>query len=235
MIKQILTDIEGTTTSIDFVHKTLFPYARERLVGYLAQHRAEEPVAEILTDVAASLKAEHGQQPDTDDCAKALVQWIDEDRKHPALKKLQGLIWEHGYRQGDFTGHVYPDVPGFLKAWATQGYRLAVYSSGSEQAQKLLFGHSSAGDLTPYFSTYYDTRMGAKKQTSSYAHISDALECEPGDILFLSDSAAELAAAREAGLAVMQLCRPGVSVEQNPPWPQARDFQDVDQWLQVNN
>ena len=37
MIRAIVTDIEGTTSDIRFVHDVLFPYARERLAAILEE------------------------------------------------------------------------------------------------------------------------------------------------------------------------------------------------------
>lgn len=192
----ILTDIEGTTSSISFVKDVLFPYARRALPGFVAAHR-DDPEVRRWLDVVAT---EHGAMCDEAMIVETLQGWIDADRKHTALKALQGMIWSAGYRQADFTAHIYPDVPEALRRWQAGGDTLAVYSSGSVPAQKLFFGHSAAGDLTGLFSAWFDTEIGGKREAESYARIADALDAAPAEILFLSDVVAELDAARDAGL-----------------------------------
>ena len=117
------------------------------------------------------------------------------------------MIWDAGYRDADFTAHIYPDAAPALKAWHAQGYPLYVYSSGSVPAQKLFFGHSDAGDLTPLFSGWFDTEVGGKREADSYRRIADQIGVLPSDILFLSDVVEELDAAREAGLSTQLVDR----------------------------
>lgn len=207
MIRAILTDIEGTTSSIAFVHEVLFPYARARLADWLAAHAPE-------ADVAAQLAATRTEAGLADDAPLAavtdvLLGWIDADRKATPLKALQGRLWADGYAAGDFRGHVYADVPPCLRVWHAAGLTLAVYSSGSVEAQRLLFAHSEHGDLTPLFSAYFDTRIGHKREPASYTAICAALGFAPAGVLFLSDITEELDAARAAGLATVQLVRDG--------------------------
>ncbi|KFX13851.1 acireductone synthase [Pectobacterium betavasculorum] len=204
MIKAIVTDIEGTTSDIRFVHRVLFPYARERLADTVRQHDSDPEIAQALN----ALRQELGQ-PDakSDALITALYQFMDEDRKSTALKLLQGIIWRAGYRNGDFQGHLYPDVATQLAAWQRQGLRLYVYSSGSVEAQQLLFGYSNAGDLRPLFSDYFDTRVGAKRETDSYRAIAQAIGLPAEQLLFLSDIRQELDAAQEAGWHTCQLIR----------------------------
>ena len=192
----ILTDIEGTTSSISFVKDVLFPYARRALPGFVAAHGQDPEVRRWLDAVAI----EHGAMCDDAMIVETLQGWIDEDRKHTALKALQGKIWEAGYREADFTAHIYPDAAQALRRWHAAGERLAVYSSGSVPAQKLFFGHSDAGDLTGLISAWFDTEVGGKREAASYARIAEALHESPAAIVFLSDVVAELDAAREAGL-----------------------------------
>jgi enolase-phosphatase E1 len=206
-INAILTDIEGTTTSVRFVYDVLFPYAREHLSRFLRDH-ADEPMVRAQMDAVC---VEMGKTLDDDAIAETLINWIDEDRKLTPLKSLQGMIWEAGYRNGDFTGHLYPEVGQCLRQWHQQGYQLCVYSSGSVKAQQLLFGYSDAGDLTPLFSHYFDTRVGHKREVDSYRRIAGQIDLLARQILFLSDSCAELDAAREAGMVTMQLVRDAVS------------------------
>ncbi len=203
-VRAIVTDIEGTTSSIDFVHEVLFPYASERLPGFVRDHRSDPAIAPILD----SVRSEAGEaDADTERVIDILLQWISEDRKVTALKGLQGLIWKHGYESGAFTGHMYEDAVTKLRAWATAGIDLYVYSSGSVSAQKLLFGYSDAGDLTPLFRGYFDTNIGHKREAGSYRNIVKHIGVPAVEILFLSDVAAELDAAAEAGMQTYQLIR----------------------------
>lgn len=195
-VKAVLTDIEGTTSSIAFVTDTLFPYARSRIAEYVTAHPEES--AAILAEVRA-------EEPG--DPIETLIRWIDEDRKATPLKTLQGLIWEQGYADGTLKGHVYPDAADALRRWHAQGIALYVYSSGSVAAQKLIFGYSEAGDLTPLFSGYFDTNSGQKREAASYSHIADKIGLPTGEILFLSDNAQEISAAREAGMQVLHIDR----------------------------
>jgi enolase-phosphatase E1 len=195
-VSAILTDIEGTTSSISFVKDVLFPYARRALPGFVHEH-GQKPEVRRWLDVVAT---EHGSICSDDVIVETLQGWIDQDRKHTALKALQGLIWETGYRDADFTAHIYPDAAPALREWHSQGYPLYVYSSGSVPAQKLFFGHSDAGDLTPLFSGWFDTEIGGKREADSYRVIAERIGFAPENILFLSDVVEELDAAREAGL-----------------------------------
>ncbi|HNV78098.1 MAG TPA: acireductone synthase [Thermomonas sp.] len=199
----ILTDIEGTTSSISFVRDVLFPYARDALPDFVREHGHDPRVRHWLDVVAV----ENGGLCQDAMIAETLQGWIDQDRKHTALKALQGLIWEAGYREGDFTAPLYPDVAPALRAWHAAGHGLAVYSSGSVPAQKLLFSHTDAGDLVPLFRDFFDTEIGHKRDADSYRLIADRLDRSPGDILFLSDVVAELDAAREAGMRTVLLDR----------------------------
>lgn len=203
MIKAIVTDIEGTTSSLSFVKDVLFPYARAHLAGFVRGHADEAEVKALLDDV----RAEAGADLDTGQVIEQLIRWIDEDKKITPLKSLQGLIWEAGYRQGDFTGHVYRDAVEHLKQWHADGIALYVYSSGSVYAQKLLFGHSDFGDLTPLFSGYFDTHIGGKRERAAYEKIAGQLGLPAASILFLSDIKEELDAARAAGFNTIWLTR----------------------------
>jgi enolase-phosphatase E1 len=211
----ILTDIEGTTTAIAFVHRSLFPYAAGALPAFLAQHAARPDVAAILHDV-----------PGADKLA-TLRAWMAEDAKVTPLKALQGLVWREGYEQGALRGHLWPDVASALHAWHAAGLRLAVYSSGSEEAQRLLFRHSEAGDLEALFEGFFDTRLGAKREAASYTAIAATWRALPGAILFLSDVAEELDAARAAGLATCQLVRAEDGTRPCGRHPEAADFNAV--------
>ncbi|MEW6038688.1 MAG: acireductone synthase [Pseudomonadota bacterium] len=206
MIRAILTDIEGTTSSLSFVKETLFPYARAGLADFVRGHAGDGTVQGLLADARA---AAGNALMDEEGVIAQLVRWIDEDRKITPLKAIQGLIWEEGYRNGDFFGHVYEDAVRRLRAWHEQGIALYVFSSGSVHAQRLLFGHTRFGDLQPLFSGYFDTRIGAKQDPDAYRAIARELNLPPEEILFLSDIEGELDAAREAGFRTFLLVREG--------------------------
>lgn len=222
MIRAILTDIEGTTSSLSFVKDVLFPYSRARLPDFVRAHRHEPQVAQLLADSSAAA----GRTLDTAAAIAQLVAWIDEDRKITPLKALQGLIWEEGYRAGDFHGHVYADAVARLRAWATEGLRLYVYSSGSVKAQQLLFRYTEYGDLTPLFAGYFDTTIGNKREAAAYERIAHGIGLAPTQILFLSDIREELDAARSAGMRTYWLMR-DAALPPKPAHPIARNFDDV--------
>jgi len=201
-IQVVLLDIEGTTSSIAFVTETLFPYARQHLAGFVAAH--PNATAPLLAQVEA-------QEPG--DPIATLLRWIDEDRKATPLKTLQGMIWAQGYADGTLDGHVYADTPDALRRWKAQGRRIYIYSSGSIAAQKLIFGHSTAGDLTPLLSGYFDTTTGPKREAKSYARIAEVIGLQPAAILFVSDVAAEVEAARAAGMQAVLIDRAGTAGE----------------------
>lgn len=180
----ILTDIEGTTSSLSFVHQTLFPYARARLPSWVAEHGGD---------------------------LEKLLGWMDVDAKETELKDVQGKIWAEGYAAGELTGQVYPDAAEVLRRWHAQGIRLAVFSSGSVAAQKLIFGYSDQGDLAPLFSGWFDTTTGPKREAGSYRKIAAAMGVAPGDMLFLSDIVQEIDAAKAAGMRALLIDRDGDS------------------------
>lgn len=195
-IVAIVTDIEGTTSDIAFVHEVLFPYARERLADWVRAH-ADDP--EVLTCLDET-RAEAGEpEADIERVIALLEDWMEKDAKVTPLKTLQGRVWRAGYEAGDFTGHVYDDAVAALQAWADDRRALFVYSSGSVAAQKLLFTYSDHGDLSGLFSGYFDTRVGPKKKRSSYKAIADLLGENSASLLFLSDVGEELDAAAAAG------------------------------------
>ena len=199
----ILTDIEGTTSSIAFVKDVLFPHARAALPGFVRAHGHDPEVRRWLDRVAV----EHGAICSDDTVVEVLQGWMDQDRKHTALKALQGMIWREGYLAGTLEADIYPDAVAGLRRWHAAGHRLAVYSSGSVPAQQLLFAHTEAGDLSPLFDAWFDTEVGPKRDADSYRLIADSLARSPGDIVFLSDVVAELDAARDAGLRTVLLDR----------------------------
>jgi enolase-phosphatase E1 len=222
-IRAIVTDIEGTTTSISFVFDVLFPYARQHIAGFVRTHR-EDPAVQRELDAVSQ---EVGQPLSTEQAIEQLIDWIDQDRKVTPLKSLQGMIWKQGYADRQFTGHVYPDAVEHLRQWHDEGIKLYVYSSGSVAAQKLLFGHSDAGDLRPLFSGYFDTTLGMKRNSSSYRAISAEIGLEADEILFLSDSIVELDAAAEAGMHTAWLVR-NLQDTTASRHPICHDFSEID-------
>lgn len=217
----VLTDIEGTTSAIAFVKDTLFPFAEAELDAFLAARGAEPEVAAILAEVPGP------------DRAATLRGWMAADAKVTALKSLQGLIWAAGFADGRLRGHLWPDVAPCLRAWHAAGVALAVYSSGSVGAQKLLFGHSEAGDLLPLFSGFFDTRVGGKREAASYAAIAAQAGQDPERILFLSDVAEELDAAEASGLMTCQLIRPQDGTVASGRHQRAADFPGVARLFQL--
>lgn len=205
MTRAILTDIEGTTSSISFVKDVLFPYARDHIGAFVSAHADDPGVRRWLDATAQEAGVDAG---DREAIVATLRRWIAEDRKATPLKALQGMIWEAGYRDGVYQAHVYPEVADRLRAWKAQGLPLYVYSSGSVAAQKLFFRYSEAGDLAALFDGHFDTEIGGKREVDSYTRIATAIGLPPQDILFLSDIVEELDAARSAGLQTTWLCRP---------------------------
>jgi len=205
MVKAILTDIEGTTTSLAFVKDVLFPYARAHMASYVREHAHVPEVATQLQLVSAEV----GGELSIEACISQLCQWIDDDKKVTSLKALQGMIWQAGYQNGDYTGHLYEDAYAYLKKWHEAGIKLYVFSSGSVYAQKLLFAHTQFGDLTSFFSGYFDTNVGDKRSPVAYQSIAQQMACPAQDIVFLSDIKEELDAAKQAAMQTYWLVREG--------------------------
>jgi enolase-phosphatase E1 len=220
MVKAVVTDIEGTTSSISFVKEVLFPYASAHMESFLREHWQDNRVQEQI----AALANDSGEVVDSVDAANAILQrWIEEDRKATPLKALQGMIWKAGYQNGAYTAHLYPDTAPALRRWHQAGLPLYVYSSGSIAAQKLFFGYSDAGDLTPLFSGYFDTTTGMKQEAESYRKIAAAIGVPASEILFLSDIEDELNAARDAGFQTTLLDRDGKAPASQHPCVSAFD------------
>ncbi len=203
-VRAILTDIEGTTSSIAFVFEVLFPYAKQHLPDYVRACAEQDPRAQLLQAVRDDAQE---PQADVERVIAILLQWMADDVKATSLKALQGLVWQQGYEKGEIKGHVYSDAVESLQQWQQQGYSLYVYSSGSVQAQKLIFGYSVAGDLTPLFSGYFDTTSGHKREPAAYACIAQTIGLPAEQILFLSDVVEELDAAQSSGMRTCGLAR----------------------------
>jgi enolase-phosphatase E1 len=213
----MLLDIEGTISPLSFVRDILFAYSRERLAAFVADHRGDA-VVEILLEQAASQSG--GGDPVT-----ALVDWQDRDVKAPPLKKLQGLIWEAGFRNGAFQSPIFPDALASLRRWYTERWPLAIYSSGSVQAQLLFFEHTIAGDLRPLFSRHFDTDIGPKIEPASYTRIANEIGTPPSRIVFFSDSPKELEAAQAAGLQAVHVMKDGT--QPAPGFAGISDFSEI--------
>lgn len=236
-IHAILLDVEGTTTPIDFVLKTLFPFAAEHAGEFLRRHFQDPEIAAIVNDLratwsgAASAGAPVWIESTPDDkiaSAVAYARWlIARDSKITPLKTLQGKIWEEGFLSGQLKGEVYPDVAPALARWRQQGRRIAIFSSGSVLAQKLLFAHSTSGDLSPFIEAYFDTTTGPKREPHSYKKIAAALGQEPEETFFISDVPAELDAAQSARMRVALSLRPGIGALKTPAYPAIRGFDEL--------
>lgn len=222
MINTIVTDIEGTTSSLSFVKEVLFPYSRAHMAEFVRVHAQQPDVRHELDEV----RRLGGKDLTDAEVVEQLLRWIGEDKKVTPLKALQGMIWQDGYKKGDFKGHMYEDAVRHLKKWKQSGIRLYVFSSGSVQAQKLLFAHTAYGDLTPLFSGYFDTNIGNKREADSYRKIAAAIGKAPDDILFLSDIREELDAAHAAGMRAIWLVRDG-AIEPQAAHRQVRDFGEI--------
>lgn len=216
-ISDILLDVEGTTSSISFVHEVLFPYAKARMADFVAENRDQPEVAAEVERAKASLSERGWPCSSEADVVAGLLRYIDEDVKDTALKALQGMIWKGGFQSEAYRAHVYPEVAAALERWVKMGKRLSIYSSGSIGAQKLFFGHTEAGNLRPLLHTHFDTTTGHKREVESYTKIAATLERVPGLVLFLSDVPEELDAAAEAGMKTAQLVRPGTEAGERHP------------------
>ena len=219
-IRAIVTDIEGTTSSIAFVHDVLFPYAHARLAAFVTANTDR-----LTAELEAVRQASGDPLLDLTGAIAQLLEWQDEDRKIAPLKTIQGMIWAEGYADGSLTGHVYPDAIRGLQRWHAQGLPLYVYSSGSVAAQKLLFAHTAAGDLTPLFAGYFDTAVGAKRDAASYRAIAARIALPAAEVLFLSDIAEELAAASAAAMQVTLLVRD--TLDETSAYPVATSFDTI--------
>jgi enolase-phosphatase E1 len=214
MIRAVLCDIEGTTTSIAFAHEVLFPVSYEKMESFLKEHWNNPAISRELDALRAQITKENVT---ADDVITLLRSWIRSDKKETNLKSIQGKIWKESFESGTIRGHVYPDVPVCFKKWKAEGMKIAIFSSGSVEAQQLIFRYSDAGDLSPYIDAYFDTTTGPKKEAASYRAIAEKLQASAEEILFLSDVEAELDAAREAGMKTTLLIRDGKELQSSHP------------------
>jgi enolase-phosphatase E1 len=224
-VKYILTDIEGTTTSVQFVYDVLFPYFRKHIGELKNLTNTDHVQSAFRQTVELSQSLENRKLNSVDDIINTLYRWSEEDRKITPLKTVQGILWDKGYRSGEIKGHVYEDVRPSMEKWKSKGMKMGVFSSGSIAAQKLIFGFSEAGDLTPFFSNYFDTTTGGKREMETYPKIASDLELPSSQILFLSDIIEELVAADQAGMQTVQLVRPGTTAN----WPRTvESFSEIE-------
>lgn len=207
-----LLDIEGTCLPTTFVYDQLFPFAQQRMESFVRSHADEIPAELTLFEQEREQDVQAGRTPPP--LLYPYIDWlVQNDRKSTPLKSLQGMIWAKGYEAGQLVSPLYEDVGPAFERWKVRGHRIAIYSSGSVQAQKLIFGHSDSGDLTLLIDAYFDTTTGPKKEAASYEKIAATLRCEPRDLVFVSDSPDELQAAHRAGLRTVYPLRPGNQAE----------------------
>src|SRR5215831_12707123 len=224
-VRGVVLDVEGTTTPASFVYDVLFPYARSRLLAFLETHAGDAEIQVAIRRLAGewpddatsdrSVPLWSGDATDIVSLSNYLEWLMDRDRKSTGLKIVQGEIWRGGFESGALRGAVYPDVKPALERWRGAHRTVAIYSSGSSAAQRLLFGHSTAGDLTPLIDWHFDTTTGPKRSAESYSAIARALALPTETLLFVSDVEAELMAARDAGLDT-RLCVRSEDVPHSP-------------------
>jgi enolase-phosphatase E1 len=224
-VPAVLLDIEGTIGSIAFVREVLFPYADARMDEYVALHGAEPDLRAAL-DMAAR---EAGVAPlDVRGILAALHRWSAEDAKTTPLKTIQGMIWRAGFESGAIVGHLYPDAVDAMRRYRASGVMLAIYSSGSVAAQRLLLGRSVAGNLLSLISGFYDTTTGSKLEPASYTRIAKAMGFAPKSVAFFSDNVKELDAAADAGVQVLHVARPEDGIEPGTRHKHVATLADVD-------
>jgi len=238
-IKVLLLDIEGTTTPVDFVDKTLFPYASRKVEVFLLEHFRDHETQLVLAELAAQHQRDEREGPrppawnqETDEArlrsTVAYVRWlIAKDSKCTPLKTLQGKIWQQGYTNGELHGEVYADVPPAFARWRRQGREICIYSSGSVLAQQLLFRSTTAGDLTADISAFYDTAIGPKTESASYRRIVESRRRAASEVLFISDTIKEIDAARLAGLQATLCVRDSIGTNDHSPHGTIRTFDEV--------
>lgn len=231
--KVLLFDIEGTTSSISFVHDVLFPFARSRAMEVLAKNWHNPDVLAIGQKIIAEAEGLGLSPVGTRDSStperafEAVCHLMARDAKVTGLKQLQGLIWKEGFESGEIRSHVYPDLPGALRRFREAGLRLFIYSSGSIQAQKLYFAHTTEGNLLTHFEGHFDTTSGPKVESASYASIAASIGVHPGEICFFSDAVKEISAARGARMQTVWVVRPGNAPADKPEGPTIQSFEEI--------
>ncbi|KAF3891038.1 acireductone synthase [Tolypothrix bouteillei VB521301] len=231
----LLLDIEGTTTPVDYVFGVLFPFARDRVTDFLSTYQQVTAVQtdlqllrkEYEQELAQGVSVPHWQETEVTGAVPYIHYLISIDRKSTGLKSLQGKIWERGYRDGTLRSQIFPDVKPAFQRWISAGKHLYIFSSGSVQAQQLLFRYTEEGDLTGFISGYFDTQTGSKREVQSYAKIASAIGKIPEKILFISDVTAELKASQAAGMQTLFSIRTGNHSFEAEGFPAIQSFDEV--------
>ncbi|XP_020246019.1 probable bifunctional methylthioribulose-1-phosphate dehydratase/enolase-phosphatase E1 1 isoform X1 [Asparagus officinalis] len=240
----IVLDIEGTTTPISFVTDVLFPYARDNVRKHLMATYDTKETKEDIELLRAQVKDDleqgvvgsvaippddAGEEKVIDSLVTNVEAMIKADRKITALKQLQGHIWRTGFESNELQGAVFEDVPEALEKWHANGIKVYIYSSGSREAQRLIFGNTSYGDLRKYLCGFFDTNVGNKREPRSYFEISLSVGVDkPSQVLFLTDVYQEAVAAKAAGLEVIISVRPG-----NVPLPENHGFKTIRSFAEI--
>ena len=239
-----LFDIEGTTTPISFVKDVLFPYAADHVNEFLESSWESSATKDDVSKLLEQSRIDQNEGLQSAPILKegvlkstfikdleAYVRWcIAEDRKISALKQLQGHMWNEGYTKGELKSLVYDDVPVFFRAACKSGARVAIYSSGSRQAQNLLFRYSNQGDMRDCISCYFDTTSGGKRESKSYVEIGLSLGVDDfSQILFVTDILEEAKAATQAGFRAVISERPG-----NAPLPENHGMRIIRSFDELN-
>jgi enolase-phosphatase E1 len=217
-VQAVLCDIEGTTSSLTFVHDVLFPLSYDRMEDFIKQNWNSDLIRQEIQQINCE---------NPDEVIQTLRSWIKEDRKEGTLKSIQGKIWKDAFESGKIRGHVYQDVPPNFQKWRDSGIKICIYSSGSIEAQKLLFHYSEAGDLRQFIASYFDTTTGPKRESLSYKKIASELSLPAANILFLSDVQSELDAARNAGMQTTQLLREAATPKNFSKHPMVISFDEI--------
>jgi enolase-phosphatase E1 len=199
MIGAVLCDIEGTTTPLSFVQNVLFPISREKLPSFVENNWHDPEIGSVLQTIGT----------ESAEVIRILQTWIDADQKDGRLKMIQGKIWRESFESGAVRSLIYPDVPAMWKEWKNRGIRIYIFSSGSVEAQKLLFQYSDRGDLRGFIDGYFDTTVGAKKSSDSYNKIAQSIHLQTVEMVFLSDVVEEVSAAQAAGMETFLMVREG--------------------------
>lgn len=215
-VRAILMDIEGTSVPIHFVHKDMFQYARDHIDGFLKRKLYSYEIKGLLMDILKEFNRVHSSNVNNEynennlEYLSGIVKtMIDEDSKFGALKELEGLIWKEGFEDGTLICNLYPEVKESIMRWKSSGLLVFIYSSGSVLSQELLFSHTSDGNISKMLDGYFDTKVGNKKEKDSYMKIANKIGENPKNILFLSDSEDEIAAAKSAGMLCYLVKRDG--------------------------
>ena len=244
----LLLDIEGTTCPVSFVSDILFPYASKSLETYLERSQTN-PIIQSLLDDADQEWEEDGTveskslrlatKTNAVNRIQAITQYLQHliaiDRKSTVLKDIQGKIWNEGYSSGNLKSQLFEEAPSCLRRWHANNLTLAVYSSGSIEAQKLLYRHTTTGSLENLFTDWFDTKTGPKKNHESYSNIARKMNTACDQILFISDNGEECNAAEAAGMKTLFSLREG-NPDQNPRHHRViTTLNFVDQYLETSS